>query len=55
MNVSRRVAADLKRLESIQLPPDITGCIVVTSRDLKKCGWTDEQINILQELATEPC
>ena len=53
MSVSQRVAADLLRLQSIPLPSDISADIIVTCRELKKCGWTDDQIEILNELILE--
>lgn len=50
MSISQRVAADVMRLETIPLPSDISAEIIVTCRELKKCGWSDEQIQTLHEL-----
>lgn len=50
MSVSKRIASDLWRLKTIPLPPDISAEIVVTGRELKKCGWTEKEISFLGDL-----
>lgn len=55
MSLASRIATDLWRIHN---RPDHAPAITVTCRELKKCGWTAEQIDLLDELSkaeTHPC
>jgi hypothetical protein len=50
MSVAKRITSDLWRLRSIPLPADVGAAVIVTHHELKKCGWSDDDIETLNEL-----